>query len=128
MQVCPRCERPLVRVKRREGIAFQCPGCRGCALGLAVLRKIVSRELVKNLWLLARRPQQPRGLRCAICRRPMRQVPMRIDGHRLVLDVCARCQFAWFDTGELDELPRAPRERRVQEVMPMEARERLALA
>jgi len=128
MTLCPRCNRPLVRVQRPEGIAFQCPGCQGCAVGVAVLRKIIPHELVKDLWLVARQQQPPRGGRCAICQRGMAEIPVRVDQQTLTLDVCTRCQFVWFDAQELKQLPKVQREPTLNELLPEHLREQLALA
>ncbi len=32
---------------------------------------------------------------------------MPLEGHAITLDLCRKCQFVWFDRGELDALPKA---------------------
>ena len=52
---------------------------------------------------------------------------MTLDDHGVLLDLCKGCQFVWFDTGELDELPQAP-VAVASEPMSDKAREAVALA
>jgi membrane associated rhomboid family serine protease/Zn-finger nucleic acid-binding protein len=128
MALCPRCKQRLVRVARPQGIAFQCPQCQGCAVGISVLRKWVPNQLVNDLWLRARQDAAAPGAPCAICDRSMAEVPVRTDHGAVALDVCPDCQFVWFDTKELEQLPAVESERSLPAPLPEKAREQIALA
>jgi hypothetical protein len=52
MALCPRCNQRLARVPTPQGIVFQCPACKGRAVGVAVLRRLVPAGLVQGLWLM----------------------------------------------------------------------------
>ena len=56
----------------------------------------------------------------------MRELPVTIARQALRLDVCRPCQFVWFDPREFETIP--PKPRLVKAEMPLEARERMALA
>ena len=127
MALCPRCNQRLVRIARPGGIAFQCPRCQGCAVGISVLRKVAPNKLVNEMWLRARQDDASPGAECAICHRPMAEVPIHTNNGTMALDVCAACQFVWFDTKELEQLPSIEREPSLRERLPEKAREQIAL-
>ena len=127
MAICPRCNQRLTPIQRPEGVSFQCPKCKGCAIGLPVLRKVVPSALVHELWLRARQDEAPAGADCAVCRQPMVEVPVPTKNGTMALDVCTTCQFVWFDAKELEQLPSARREPSLRERLPEKAREQIAL-
>lgn len=130
MSVCPRCHQRLLRTKIEEGIFFRCPQCDGRAVGLSVLRKVIPRVYVNRLWNQARERQGHRGQGCPICGRAMQEVPVPVDGQEVPLDVCAGCQFVWFDPHEFEQLPaqtpKSTEDRR--ERLPAKVREAMAMA
>ncbi len=128
MALCPRCNLPLLRTALPQGMAFQCPKCRGRALGISVLRKMVPQQVVHDLWLRARQDDAAKGADCPMCQQPMAEVPVQAGGGTVTLDVCTACQFVWFDAKKLEQLPAVPREPSLRERLPEEAREKLALA
>ena len=64
---------------------------------------------------------------CPVCRRPMVEAPLPVDGGQVAVDVCASCQFLWFDAREFEQVPRQAREPSERESLPEKAREQIAL-
>lgn len=61
----------------------------------------------------------------------MAEVSVPLAGCAIELDVCTGCQFVWFDAGEVEQLPAAPRSESAEARLarlPAEAREAMALA
>jgi membrane associated rhomboid family serine protease len=83
--------------------------------------------LVNDLWLRATHDAVAPGASCAICDRRMAEVPVRTENGDVTLDVCAGCQFVWFDTKELEQLPAVERAPSLRERLPEKAREQIAL-
>lgn len=86
---------------------YHCPECDGRAAGMSVLRRMGSKKSIRGLWLLARKGSGTPGADCPACRRAMVELdlPLANCPQPLRLDVCADCQFVWFDPREIDELP-----------------------
>jgi membrane associated rhomboid family serine protease len=105
--LCPRCRVRLNRAKTEHGMLFCCPRCGGRAVGLPVLRQVGSKEAVRKLWMLAHDGPRTPGAKCPVCDRPATEValPVRASSPPLRLDVCAGCQFVWFDPRELEQFP-----------------------
>lgn len=129
MAVCPHCNERLARVQRPQGFVFQCPSCQGFAVAVPVLRKVVSHDVIREMWLRAREEGNAEGVECPVCRQPTVEVTVDTeeDQGKVTIDVCARCQFVWFDREELEQLPQAEYEPSLRDRLPMEAREKLAL-
>lgn len=108
MLSCPTCQSRLTRVQTSEGVVHACSTCRGRAVSLAVLRKEnTSSTFLKSLWVQARQARPKQSRPCPNCGRPMVKAGFpRVVGEPLVLDVCCRCQFVWFDLGEYGIVPR----------------------
>jgi len=128
MSVCPKCNQRLVRTKTEDGFFFRCRQCDGRAIGLSVLRRVIPRDYVTGLWLKARRGEGSPGQRCPICRRPMVEVSVPVGGENVPLDLCAGCQFVWFDPHEFEQFLVQPRKESGPGPLPQPARERIALA
>jgi len=77
-------------------------------VALSVLRKEnTSSSFLKSLWVQARQARPKQSRPCPNCERPMVKAGFpRVVGEPLVLDVCCRCQFVWFDLGEYGSVPR----------------------
>jgi membrane associated rhomboid family serine protease len=77
-------------------------------VSLAVLRKEnTSSAFLKSLWTQARQARAKQSRPCPNCARRMVKAGFpRIVDKPLVLDVCCRCQFVWFDLGEYGGVPR----------------------
>ncbi len=104
---CPKCNRHLLRTKAKQGFFFECPQCRGRAIGLAVLRRVLPHPKTKALWRQASGVAAKTGVACPICQRPTAEVPMRgLQENVVDLDVCTGCRFVWFDAQELKRLPK----------------------
>ncbi len=127
MALCPRCNQRLARTAIPQGVAFDCPKCKGRAIGIPVLRKLVPEKLVKDLWLRARQEDAWPGKECPICHRAMAEVPVPASVGSVALDVCPACQFVWLDPMESGQLPSVKREPSLRERLPEKAREQIAL-
>ncbi len=129
MFACPNCRRRLVRTKTEHGLFYVCPGCRGRAAALTVLRRAIGPEPVKGIWRDAQRQRAEAAKKCPVCEQRMRTIPASPGGEEFPLDVCARCQFVWFDAQEFERFPAAPRPLpgRPDRELPEKAREQIAL-
>ena len=123
MSLCPKCNQRLLRTRTAQGFFFRCPRCDGRAVGLAVLRRAIPPACVNRLWANAREGQGHRGQACPICRRHMQEIPVPVGKQEVPLDVCAGCQFVWFDpqqfeqfSGQAPKVKEDPRQRLPEKV------------
>jgi Zn-finger nucleic acid-binding protein len=116
-----------VRFQSRQGIAWRCPECGGCAAGLPVLRKGVDAESVNELWQRARETGDPIGVLCPMCGKRMAEVALQAGSDPVTLDVCVRCRFVWFDREEREKLPARAAPPAAKEDLSEEAREKIGL-
>lgn len=128
MFACPNCRQRLVRATSPKGVVFVCPNCGGRAVGLAVVRRSAGERIVKSLWLRGMKKTDAGGKRCPVCNRWMREIPVPVDHKDLRLDLCRECQFVWFDAREFEQLPAVAEQPKPLQAIPLEARERLAVA
>ena len=104
-----------------------CPSCGGRAVTVAMLRNLLVREAVNELWQRARSDAAPRIRRCPACPAPMAEVRLPEDLSALTVDVCTRCQTVWFDAAEYERLPPLPQTQKTEsKPLPPEAQERIA--
>jgi len=130
MFTCPQCSVTLSkRMSPSLGLTWVCPSCRGRAVTLDLLRRVVPQPLVNRLWQRARSGPYGSTQKCPACNRRMAEVPIiATEGKTTCLDVCTHCHFVWFDTQEFEGLPKIPPELPKSEALPLKAREALALA
>jgi membrane associated rhomboid family serine protease/Zn-finger nucleic acid-binding protein len=128
MFTCPNCRQRLVRVAGPKGIMFVCPRCGGRAVGMAVIRRSAGEKTAKALWLQGMKKAAAGGKKCPVCGRWMREIPVPVDGRQLLLDLCRDCRFVWFDSREFEQLPVVPEKPTSLRALPMEAREKIAVA
>lgn len=105
MLECPRCSVPLGRAVGESRVLYACPKCGGRAGTLPVLRRVLDEEVVNRIWQGAKYAPRASGLPCPQCRRAMQPVSVPVAAAAVPVDVCARCQIAWFDATELEALP-----------------------
>jgi membrane associated rhomboid family serine protease len=96
-------------------------------VGLPVLRHAGSAEAVRKLWSLAHDKSGTPGAKCPVCDRRAVEVglPIRTSAPPLRLDICALCQFVWFDPREFEEFPATANDKK--EPLPQKAREAIAM-
>ncbi len=127
---CPRCRVRLNRATTEHGVCFVCPKCNGRAVALALLRHDGSKDAVRSLWIQSHDKTGTPGAKCPVCDQPTVEVSLPIgpssSGSALRLDVCAGCQFAWFDPAEFEQFPSAPKVAE-EKTLPQPAREKLAI-
>jgi membrane associated rhomboid family serine protease/Zn-finger nucleic acid-binding protein len=95
-------------------------------MNLALVRKRSDHAAISRLWQATHSPGLPTILPCPACFKLMAGVSFTADARSFPVDVCQRCQFLWFDGGELQSVPKftpPPPEKQ----LPQEAREALAL-
>ncbi len=114
----------MERRQTRHGIHHVCIRCHGSLVGLGVLRKLVDKKAVNDLWRRAYDRVGRVGRPCPVCTASMTEVSIMHD--QLHIDVCTRCHMTWFDGGELDALPLVPLPPHPPEMCP-EAKAVLAL-
>ncbi|MBD3266834.1 rhomboid family intramembrane serine protease [bacterium] len=127
--LCPNCRSSLKKGKNPKGIAWVCPSCQGKALTISLLRKKLDKTIVNELWRLANDEKDRLGKQCPSCEKAMQQVSVTPNHSVLVLDICRRCQMAWFDCGEMEILPEKPHIDTPTdpiESLPLETREAIA--
>jgi membrane associated rhomboid family serine protease len=91
-------------------------------VSMAVLRRTKAEDHVNYLHQSARRGLGRASAPCPICRLPMREVSAAPPARGLMLDVCTRCQFIWFDPTELQRTPDpSPRPLRLPALEPSDA-------
>lgn len=106
--LCPHCSTALRPLHQRSLCIFGCPRCRGRLATVSALRRVSARAFVNALWARAREVGEDGDRTCPGCERPMRAAAFEFEAHHVALDACLRCQFVWFDAGELELAPRIP--------------------
>jgi membrane associated rhomboid family serine protease/Zn-finger nucleic acid-binding protein len=128
MLACPQCGASLVRSQTPAGIFWPCPRGDGRAVTVSLLRRTLKPETVSALWAGTFRPGTPRQRPCPSCRQPMQVIGAPLPGKPFVLDVCAACQFVWFDAQEFEAMPALPPPAPPKPETPRALREAVALA
>ncbi len=124
---CPECHVALKKVDSNPGVYWSCPSCRGRAVTVSLLRRLLPKDIVNQMWQAAWAGTCPQVRNCPSCAKPMKEVPAGTDEVRFNLDVCTLCQTIWFDSNEYESLPEKMRELTFEERIPQEAREILAI-
>jgi membrane associated rhomboid family serine protease len=123
---CPNCEVNLVPASTEKGTMYCCPRCEGKAVSVAVLRKILGAVFVRNLWVKAKVILEGKGKDCPECSRPMCDVQTAAQHGEARVNVCTRCQIAWFEARDLEAMPEEADEPKKQ--LSPKAREVIGLA
>ena len=127
MYNCPSCNIELIKNSNPFGIYWSCPICNGKAISLSVIRQAIPEPIIGDFWRNATSDEHPQKKSCPSCKQLMSEVPISINYEVLeYLDICKTCFFIWFDTDELEVLPRAEIPEELIETLPYEVR--LALA
>jgi Zn-finger nucleic acid-binding protein len=122
---CPECRVGLHSTKTPAGIIFHCPQCDGQAVALGILRRTGKKEVVQQLWNLAK-DARANAAKCPACDSRMAEVALPMDASSpLVLEICTACQFVWLAPGEHEKIPVADP---AQPEKPMSAAAREAIA
>ena len=124
--VCPSCEIALQRMQQKSGIFWKCTSCGGRSSTVSLMRKHVPREIVNELWQGIRNVDYPEIRQCSCCPGMMEQIPIDLPGGQVLLDVCSRCQFVWFDADEYEQLPLKSLPVDTKTELPYAARETMA--
>ena len=129
MLTCPSCKETLDKKRGRLGLFWVCPSCKGRAMMLGMVKKVIPRQAANTLWQKARASRHGAGQTCPACNRRMTEVSIA-SGERIeCLDVCTGCHFIWFDAREFESLPKsAPATTSKTRQMTDKEREALALA
>ncbi|MHC4324602.1 MAG: rhomboid family intramembrane serine protease, partial [Planctomycetota bacterium] len=129
MLTCPSCKETLDKKRGRLGFFWVCPSCKGRAMTLGTVKKVIPRQAVNTLWQKARADRHGAGQTCPACNRRMTEVPIVSGARAEYLDVCTGCHFIWFDPKEFESLPKsAPATTSETRQMTGKEREALALA
>lgn len=91
------------------------------------MRKFVPRHIVNTIWQGVRNVDYPEIRSCPCCPARMEQIPVDLPVGQVLLDVCPRCQFIWFDAHEFSQFPQDASKTRDTRELPAEAKERLAM-
>lgn len=92
---------------------------------VSALRSLCSsRELVNFIWRKSLANVSGSNM-CPVCRMPMKVVYIDINGEKIELDVCCRCQTVWFSEEEFAALPL--KSIPLKDELPQKAKEILAL-
>ncbi|MEN6386818.1 MAG: rhomboid family intramembrane serine protease [Phycisphaerales bacterium] len=129
MFTCPHCQSELQSNKSRFGLFWTCPSCKGRALTLELVRKIVSPVIANKLWQRTITGGYPEKRKCPSCSNPMTEVPIITDKKTVYLDACKKCHFIWFDNSEFRLLPKKPQEiKQPENEISIKAKQALAIA
>lgn len=113
IQSCARTQ--LVSRRTPDGHVYWMDPCSGGRLiSLRHFRRQVDAEAFAALWQQAKR-RIPSDLRCPHCRHFFSAVFVPKQPTAMEIDVCVRCQFLWFDEGELAHLKRPEKVARFSE-------------
>jgi Zn-finger nucleic acid-binding protein len=104
--MCPACQVPLSRAVTPEGALWRCETCSGLAANLAVVRRHLSAEAVREFWLKATTESTPSSRKCPSCAQRLSEFTECVNDRRIRLDLCRSCQLMWFDKNELEAFPR----------------------
>ena len=129
MFACPVCSSALNRTQGSRGIVWVCSQCKGRAVNVSLLRRLVDQQHFNRLWQTTWEGQVRTDRKCPACQNPMIEVPVNPPPDPLILDACKACQFVWFDASELEKIPPAPPEPVDVDPMhklPLEARQAIA--
>ncbi|HOX37601.1 MAG TPA: rhomboid family intramembrane serine protease [Candidatus Brocadiia bacterium] len=122
MNICPKCNSPLVKAKSDKGLFWVCKDCGGRAANVSLLRKLLPPAYVNGIWTRAKAGTGQKGRPCPFCGRNMREVPAVLNSENpLMLDVCASCQTCWFDPMEFSQVPIKPVETKSKKLSPKAA-------
>ena len=128
MLTCPSCKKVLAKKRGRLGLFWVCPSCKGRAMTLGMVKKVIPRQAVNSLWQKARAIRHSDGKTCPACKRRMAEVSI-VSGETIeYLDVCIGCHFIWFDPREFESLPKIASATSKTRQMTEKEREALALA
>jgi len=89
------------------GLLWKCEACSGTAVNLAVLRRHLKSDTVRELWRTAVTESTPSGRKCPSCGNALREFAASRDDLRVSLDLCKTCQLIWFDKNELKVFPKS---------------------
>jgi len=120
--ICPECKISLSPTRVAEGLLWKCEACSGVAANMAVLRKHLKSDAVKELWRTAVVESTRSDRMCPGCGQTLREFAASRDTRRISLDLCKTCQLMWFDKNELEAFPRA------EKLNHLDMNENLALA
>lgn len=104
--ICPDCKTNLKAVRSPGGALWQCKNCSGIAANLAVLKKYLEPDTIKEFWRKSNLFFQISNRSCPSCSQPLKEFPSHIDKNTVKLDICRTCQCIWFDYGELKKFPK----------------------
>ena len=106
---------------------WTCSQCEGRLLTIPMLRNLVHKGHVDELWIRAKSAEYEHHRKCPSCDHDMHEVPIPGMKDTVWLDVCTICHFVWFDTKEFDSLYQLPQKKGEYDGLPQEAREKLAV-
>jgi Zn-finger nucleic acid-binding protein len=105
---CPACQaKELFQVRVKVGLIHACKSCGGKFIGLGLLQKVSDPALMGEIWREARKAGLASGRICPLCARTLFHARIPDLNEPTELDLCEECTHFWFDSSELEKLPRA---------------------
>ncbi len=102
--ICPRCNASLNAMSLPSGELFYvCPHQDGQFISAHSFRQLQGAQDLADVIMTKTGSQvvaSDKNLACPQCRTPM--INVNVDGRAFFIDHCERCQFIWFDAGEID--------------------------
>ncbi len=107
MPLCPACRTKLIKESTERGIFWYCANCGGRSVGIGLLRRLVAEPYITSLWSRIAEHGIAGGRLCPFCEHPMTTSPAipASPAPPEQIDVCMRCQVAWFDAREFEHAP-----------------------
>lgn len=99
---CPHCRQALIRSDEPPYLLWSCRQCGGCAATMAVLRRGIEHEVLRQAWNRTVGENRRVLMPCPACSAMMHRVPT--EGPEI--DLCRQCQVVWLDAGELEQIPK----------------------
>ena len=107
---CPMCSKPMeLRQLGSRRFYWRC-FFHGVWVPLYFFQWFKGVESLSQSLILARKEKvssKDKNLPCGICRTPMQVTPLK-PGSSIIVDQCQRCNYIWFDIGEMEKIPTNP--------------------
>lgn len=76
-------------------------------MGVGLMQIISEPKVIQQIWIKAKAENRVEGKPCPCCQRRMLTVTTSPQLGAIEVDICATCYFIWFDTHEIEKIPRA---------------------
>jgi hypothetical protein len=93
---CPNCQSDLAIAKHPDGAVWHCRVCLRSVANLAVMRKRLGADVVRNFWRHSHSAVLS-SRHCPSCSQYLKSIHISKDDKRVSLDICKSCQILSFE-------------------------------